>query len=303
MEHNVQDLKDALTARSHTATLDELKSKGRRSVRVIRADDVAQMIDAAVNQAIADSGMMSSDEVEELEQKSREQFHALLERRQAEMAELRQAADELRGTKAELARMREHDAGTLAEKEGLRGERDQAAMRLRNSETQREQLVAAVRAFEAQRDEALMRVRALESELAKTHAETPTTVASGMNTDIVYRLMGEIAEMKAKSAMQPAPAPTPAPPPVAANPNATADALAGALQQLTNTFTQKLESIGRKMGVSSAVEADAPSLTNLFKHQEGAKLETNFDNLTVKAKSATGIAANLERLKKLKGGG
>ena len=100
----------------------------------------------------------------------------------------------------------------------------------------------------------------------------------------------EIAELKAKSTGTSGQQPL------------GADALAGALQQLTSTFTQKLDSIGRKMGVSSAVEADAPSLTALFKHEDGVKLESNMENMKVKAKSATGIAANLERLKKLKGG-
>src|SRR5688572_5503532 len=93
MEHNVQDLKEALAARSHTATLEELHSRGRHSVKVIRAGDVAQMIETAVSQAMARSGLMSPAEVEELEEKSREQFQQLLERRQAETAELRQAAD------------------------------------------------------------------------------------------------------------------------------------------------------------------------------------------------------------------
>jgi hypothetical protein len=293
MEHNVQDLKEALAARSQTATLDELKSRGRRSVKVIRADDIAQMIEAAVSHTIAKSGMMSAEEVEQLEERSREQFQTLLERRQAEILELRQAAEELNSTRAELNTVREHEAAARIERDDLRTERDAIAARLRRSETQREQMVAATRAIEAQRDEALLRVRSLESELAKAQAETPATVASGMNADIVYRLMGEIAELKAKSAPQPL---------AVANGNATADALAGALQQLTSSFTAKLESIGRKMGVSSAVEADAPSLTNLFKHQDTVKLESNMENLTVKAKSATGIAANLERLKKLKGG-
>ncbi|HLU37890.1 MAG TPA: hypothetical protein VK081_00800 [Planctomycetota bacterium] len=274
MEQNVKDLKQALAARSHTATLAELQSRGRRSVRVIRADDVAQMIEAAVAQAIAASGLMSPQEVEELENKSREQFQMLLERRQAELNELRNAAEELNQVRSELGRVREQNAASIAEREQLRAERDAIAERLRESELQREQLIE--------------NVRRLENELDRAQAETPATVASGVNADLVYRLMGEIAELKAKAA------------PSAAAP--ASDAIAGALQQLTSTFTAKLESLGRKMGVSSAVEAEAPSLTALFKHEDGVKLESNMDNLTVKAKTASGIAANLERLKKLKGG-
>lgn len=334
MAHNVRDLKEALAARSQTATLEELSSRGRRSVRVIRADDVAQMIEAAVGQTIARSGLMSPQEVDELEAKSREQFQLLLERRQGEISELRQATDELRGAQEELTAAQAERAAlaTAAQKmrgqvEDLRGrleamepQRNEAVERLRASELQREELVAALRgsegevaqaednarqtasvcakaleqaeALRAERDAALATVKALEAQLVKAQKETSTTVASGVNADLVYRMMSEIAELRAKAAA-----------PAARPDRASSDALAGALNQLTSTFTAKLESFGRKMGVSSAVEAEAPSLTSLFKHEDGVKLESNMDNVSVKAKTGTGIAANLERLKKLKGGG
>lgn len=330
MAHNVRDLKEALNARSHTATLEELQSRGRRSVRVIRADDVAQMIEAAVSQTIARSGLMSPQEVEELEAKSREQFQLLMERRQSEIAELRQAADDLRGAQEALqatesardqavgaAEQARHHVDELLERlDDIERQRDEAVTRLRKSEVQREEVATALQALEGQRsqarheatmavaeatnlrgerDEAVALARSLEQQLAKAHRESATTVAGGVNADLVYRLMGEIADLRARTSVASAPAPQ--------NDKATADALAGALQQLTSTFSAKLESLGRKMGVSSAVEAEAPSLAGLFKHQDGVKLESNMDNVSVKAKTGTGIAANLERLKKLKGGG
>lgn len=326
MAHNVRDLKEALNARSHTATLEELKSRGRRSVRVIRADDVAQMIEASVSQTIARSGMMSPQEVEELEAKSREQFQLLLERRQAEIAELRQAADDLRGAQDALAevesqrdtaataaqKLRGHVDELLARIDTLESQRDEAVQRLRASEVEREQVTTALRALEGQRaqarhettaalaqlatmrserDEAIVLAHGMEAQLVRAQKESAATAASGVSADLVYRLMGEIAELRAKTTAAPQ------------ADRATADALAGALQQLTSTFTAKLDSLGRKMGVSSAVEAEAPSLAGLFKHQDGVKLESNMDNVSVKAKTGTGIAANLERLKKLKGGG
>lgn len=125
----------------------------------------------------------------------------------------------------------------------------------------------------------------------------PAATASapaGINAELVYRLMGELADLKARANMPAA---------QAAPATGAADALTGAIQQLTNTFTAKLETLSRKMGVSSAVQSDAPNLAALFKHEDSKKLESNLDNVTVKAKSGTGIAANLERLKKLKGGG
>lgn len=230
MEHSVETLKEALTARSQSATLDELRSRGKRNVRVIRADDIAEMIASAVNHAVAESGLMAPDEVEALVAKSREQFRELMQRREREVAELRAATEALDECRAELAQ-------------------------------------AQVRIAELERGE-----------------ETPA------NAGMMQYLMSELAELKAKAA---APA-TPA--------AAGADAVAGALAQFSSAMSQKLESLGKKMGVSAAEEAGAPDLAGLFKHGDEVKLESNMANVSVKAKSGAGISANLERLKKLKGG-
>jgi len=57
------------------------------------------------------------------------------------------------------------------------------------------------------------------------------------------------------------------------------------------------------MGVSGAVESDSPiDFGGMFK-DTGKTLESNMDNIEVKQKAGGGIAANLARLKKLKGGG
>ena len=71
---------------------------------------------------------------------------------------------------------------------------------------------------------------------------------------------------------------------------------------LAETFLDRLEKIGKKMGVSAAVESDAPvDFTGLFKEAD-KKLESNMENIEVKKTEGGGIAANLARLKKLKGG-
>ena len=53
----VKDVKDALSARSRTATLEQLASEGRKKVRLIKAEHVAAMIHAAVHSAIDGSGL------------------------------------------------------------------------------------------------------------------------------------------------------------------------------------------------------------------------------------------------------
>ena len=298
MEQNVNELKEALTARSHTATLEELHSRGKRQVRVIRADDVANMIEAAVSDSIAHSGLMSPQEVEDLVAKSRQQFQMMMERRQAEVAELRQAAQDLETCREELARVRREQLEVLTDRQRLRGELDAASERVQQLESE---LAATTAAAEAAATQAAAEATKAVSAAQVAAASAATAAPAGLNAELVYRLMGEIAELKARSSL-PAPMSV-APAPATVAPAAAADALTGAIQQLTNTFTAKLETLSRKMGVSSAVQADAPNLAALFKHEDSAKLESNMDNVTVKAKSATGIAANLERLKKLKAGG
>ena len=65
-----------------------------------------------------------------------------------------------------------------------------------------------------------------------------------------------------------------------------------------------MEKIGKKMGVSGAVEGDVtPDFSSMMKDSDEVQLESNMDNIKIKQKSAGGIAANLARLKKLKDGG
>ena len=62
------------------------------------------------------------------------------------------------------------------------------------------------------------------------------------------------------------------------------------------------ESFGKKMGISAAVGGDGPTdFSGLFK-DTGQELESNMDNVKIKQKAGGGIAANLAKLKKLKGG-
>ena len=75
-----------------------------------------------------------------------------------------------------------------------------------------------------------------------------------------------------------------------------------AIEKLAGSLNDRLEKLGKKMGISAAVEGGDVKFDGLFK-DTGKDLESNMGNIQVKQKSAGGIAANLERLKKLKGGG
>ena len=74
-----------------------------------------------------------------------------------------------------------------------------------------------------------------------------------------------------------------------------------ALEKLAGSLNDRLEKLGKKMGISAAVEGEEVKFDGLFK-DTGKTLESNMENIQVKKKAGGGIAANLERLKKLKGG-
>ena len=57
------------------------------------------------------------------------------------------------------------------------------------------------------------------------------------------------------------------------------------------------------MGISSAVEAGDVKLDGLFNTDLAEGLESNMDDVQVKKRTGSGIAGNLEKLKKLKGDG
>lgn len=236
---SVKEVKDALSARSRTATLDELRSEGRKRVRLIKAEHVAAMITEAVHSAIEQSGLIPKEEVDRLVESSRKEFKDILHEREQEA----QAAHDLK----------EQYAEQQVELERLQGDLAAAQQEL-------EQLRAA-------------------------------PAPSSGSPEMMMMMMQELSSLKASMMVkdqQPA---------AAGGPDLTA-----ALEKLSGTLNDRLETLGRKMGISGAVEGDAVKFDGLFRDDD-KPLESNLDNVQVKQKAGGGIAANLARLKKLKGGG
>lgn len=250
----VNDIKEALSARSRTATLDELRSEGRRRVRLVRAEQIAQMVSEAVHAAVERSGLISQEEVDRLVEKSRVEFRSILKEREAEVQRAHEVTESLAEREAELAELKARFAELSAELEASRQQLAQAA--------------------------------------GRSSAQPASGGAS--SNDLVLSLVQEMANLKASLMQRDAT-------PQAAG-GAAAD-FSAALEKLTGTLNDRLETLGRKMGVSAAVESDTPvDFGGLFKDADKA-LESNIANIEVKQKSGGGIAGNLARLKKLKGGG
>lgn len=245
---SVNDIKEALSARSRTATLDELRSEGRRRVRLVRAEHIAAMISEAVHAAIEHSGLIAQDEVDRLIDKSRQEFRSILKEREAEVQRAHDIEETLSEREAELAELK-------------------------------------------------TRFAELSTALAAAQQRTaPTTAAAAPSGDLVMSLVQEMATLKANLMQRDAQ------PAAAAAAGGAAD-FSAAIEKLAGSLNERLETIGKKMGVSAAVESHTPvDFSNLFR-DDGKSLESNMDNIEVKQKSAGGIAGNLARLKKLKGGG
>lgn len=219
----VKDVKDALSARSRTATLEQLASEGRKKVRLIKAEHVAAMIHAAVHSAIDGSGLVPKEDADRLVERSREEFRSLM-------------------------REREDELGKLAEL--------QEALRVRDEEISR-----------------------LTRELENARSSRGPVSTGSVTT-------GGVAATGT----------------VAASALAGSPDLSAAIEKLAGSLNDRLEKLGKKMGISAAVEGEEVKFDGLFK-DTGKELESNMGNIEVKQKAGGGIAANLARLKKLKGGG
>lgn len=280
---SVNEIKEALSARSRTATLDELRSEGRKRVRLIRAEHVAAMISEAVHAAIEQSGLIAPEEAEKLVEKSRQEFRTILREREQE---------------AQRAHANEE---SLAQREKELAERDQELAELKH---RFDELAGALASTQAACTQAQAEAEAARAAAAAAEARPPVVVAAPMqpaqpSPDLLLSLVQEMATMKANLMHQQAQPAAPAAAPVAAAP---VPDFTAALEKLTGSLTDRLEKLGKKMGVSAAVESDQPvDFGGLFK-DAGKSLESNMDNIEIKQKAAGGIAANLARLKKLKGG-
>ncbi len=294
---SVNEIKEALSARSRTATLDELRSEGRKRVRLIRAEHIAAMVSEAVHAAIEESGLIDKTEVDRLVDKSRQEFRTILREREQELQRAQDNEQLLAEREQELDELKVRFAETAAALADTRTEMEKLGVELTRKD--RELHAAEVDLTDARAELAAARTALDEARTAleeAASAPTPTHAPAGapMNADLLMSMMNEMASMKAQLMQRAAPG--------AAAPAGGGADFTAAIEKLTGSLNDRLESIGRKVGISSAVDSDAPlDFGGLFRDADKT-LESNMDNIQVKQKAGGGIAANLARLKKLKGG-
>ena len=123
---SVDDIKEQLAARARTATLEELADQGRRRVRLIRTEHIAQMIADAVNHAVQDAGLLDPGQVDALVEKSRAEFHDAIREREEQLRVARVAEEQLEASEQELADVQARFAALSHELALARSELEQA---------------------------------------------------------------------------------------------------------------------------------------------------------------------------------
>ena len=238
---SILEIREALEARSSTASLDDLRTRGKSRVKVIRPEHIAAMVNDAVARTMQKNGLVDQSEAKHL-------------------------AEQAQGELRLVVRERDRDKRLIEE-------------------------------LEHQLEETRATVKDLEQRLRTATATGEPTIGNaqqaGVDSNVMARLMLEMAEMKAQLARQtkePAPA-------------TTSPGLEAALQKIAGSLEDRLDKFGRKLGVSSAVEADAVDFGAMFKdHGDEAKVESNLDTLEASKSKGAGIGGALEKLKKLRGG-
>ncbi len=211
------------------------------------------------------------------------EFRTILQEREREVQHAHDNEVALAAREAELAVLQQHLGEASAALAGTRAELEQL----------RRDYADLCGQLEASRQAA---AAAAAVPVAAPAAPAPAPATAGPSTDLLLSLVSEMATLKANLLNQQAQERAP----VAA---AGGTDVSAAIEKLAGSLNDRLEKLGRKMGVSGAVESDAPvDFGGMFK-DTGKELESNMQNIEVKQKAGGGIAANLARLKKLKGGG
>ena len=260
---SVDDIKEQLAARARTATLEELADQGRRRVRLIRAEHIAQMIADAVNRAVQDAGLLDPGQVDALVEKSRAEFHDVIREREEQLRVARVAEEQLEASEQELADVQARFAALSHELALARSELEQAHGALEAARQPAGRRGGAA----ARRDDVARLGRDMAAELAA--------------------LKANVAQQGASTSGAPA---------------SSVD-VAAALDKLAGTLNERLDTFGKKLGVSAAVGGDAPvDFGGMFREDVDRELESNMSDIQTKQQAGGGIADNLAKLKKLKGG-
>ncbi len=129
-------------------------------------------------------------------------------------------------------------------------------------------------------------------------AAPPAALADGgASAAVMMKMMEELMALKAQ-VQQGAQGAAPA-----AGGNAAG--LEEQLSKIAGALDEKLDRFGKKMGLSSAVDTATVDFSKLADRalEESAKLESNVDDVEIEKRKGAGIMGNLDKIRKMRGGG
>ena len=160
---------------------------------------------------------------------------------------------------------------------------------------EREELIAQVESLKADLGAGRERIGQLEAELDQARTapadQAPAAdAAGGIGAELLVKLMSEITDLKSQVAAGGQ----------AAGGQGGGSDTAALIEKVVGSLDKKIEKLGKKVGITDAVEAEQVQLDAIFAKDDSGDFESNMENVKVKESKGAGIAANLERLRKLK---
>ena len=259
----LSEVRSELNSRSTRTTLDELKRKGLEQVRVIRSSQILQMIESAVEVALARRGQkLSTNERDGVVEDSSKVLKEMM--------------------RAEMATARTQDAAKM----------DEMRKAMTAAQTQMQALQQQVAAKEAQLTESAAKTAELDAELrvikGRQNGSSPT--------DLLDELRALRQEIHAKPS-------APAPAAAGVGDPAVSGAIAEKLASLGAELSSQIDRSGRKVGVAASTTDDAPTaeLANLFASSI-PEVESNMDSVEAKESKGGDVGDALARMKSMRKG-
>jgi myosin heavy subunit len=258
----LSEVRSELNSRSTRTTLDELKRKGLEQVRVIRSSQILQMIESAVEVALARRGQkLSTNERDGVVEDSSKVLKEMM--------------------RAEMATARTADAAKM----------DEMRKAMTAAQTQTKALEQQVAAKEAQLTESAAKTAELDAELR--------VIKGRQNVSSPTDLLDELRALRQEIHAKPS---APAPVAAAADPatqSAIAEKLASLGAELSSQIDRIGRKVG--VAPSSADDAPTAELANLFASSI-PEVESNMDSVEAKESKGGDVGDALARMKSMKKG-
>jgi predicted nuclease with TOPRIM domain len=294
-------------------SLRELERKGFRKVKVLRSNDINQLIRQAVASAISRAGVDSAQK-EELVRQSKDELKRLMKQAQqteTERAELLETNQRLEQEVRRLQTQLQEQTGSSAELAQLKRKLDDANVQvmalesragtaeaklgeLTTARTEAEELRATLKRVETEKrlledlelPKMRERLQGLEGDLKQARAAALEASGAGIDKQDLRSMMRDLVQEVATTKGD--------------------DTLKQEFGKLQQSIAGALAQAGgrRSSEVTEAdLEAAKVSLSRLFEHGDQSELESNIANVQVKESTSSGVKSTLNKLKSLRKGG